>query len=110
GVARAAGGPGANVNAVGPPLAPGRDTGRPPQQRVGPLGRGDGDQDALGGLPYGRGLVLPEILTEVFLALIGEEPQRQLPESDQVVGPAEVAERLRDPLLRVDVAVQHPAA
>src|SRR5262249_21313558 len=80
-VVRADGVAGADMNDPKPPLAPGRDAGRPPQQCVGPLGRRDGDQDAFGGLPYGLGLVLPEILTEVFFALIGEEPQRQFPES-----------------------------
>src|SRR5262245_61662155 len=97
-IARADGIAGGDVNDVELPLDPGRDARRPPQQRVGPLGLGDGDQDALGGLPYGPGLVLPEILTKAFLALIGEEPQRQLPERDEVVGPEGVGESLRDPL------------
>ena len=53
---------------------------------------------------------LPEVLEELLLGLVGQEAQGQLPERDQVVGAEVVGERLGDPLGRVDVAVDHPAA
>ena len=91
-------------------LDPGRDPGRAPHQR--PAGRpaGDGHHDPLTGLPHCLGLVPPEMLAQFLLGLIREEAQRQLPQGDQVACLEEVTESLRDPLFRVDVPVQHPAA
>ena len=54
--------------------------------------------------------MLAEVFEEFLIGLVGQEPQRQFAERDQVVGAEEVREGLRDPFLRVDVAVEHPAA
>jgi hypothetical protein len=50
------------------------------------------------------------VLEEFLVRLVGHEPQREFPQGDQVVGAEEVGEGLADLFLRVDVAVQHPAA
>jgi hypothetical protein len=50
------------------------------------------------------------MLAEFLFGLIREETQRQLPQRDQVAGLEEVTQGLGDPLFRVDVPVQHPAA
>ena len=91
-------------------LEPGCHPGRPAQQRIGSRSRGDGHHDAFTGLPHHVGLVPPQMLQEFLVGLVGQEPQRQLPQGDQVVGAEEVGKGLGDLLLRVDVAVQHPAA
>ena len=54
--------------------------------------------------------MLLEVLEECLVRFVGDEPQRQLPHGDQVVGAEEVSQGLGDLLLGVDVAVQHPAA
>jgi hypothetical protein len=54
--------------------------------------------------------VPPEVLEEFFVRFVGNEPQRQFPQGNEVVGAEEVSEGLGNLLLRVDVAVQHPAA
>ena len=101
---------GDHVDDVQVRLEPGRHPGRPPDQGVGARRGGDGDHDALAGLPDRAGLVRREVLEELFVGLVGQEPQRQLAQRDQVVGAEEVGEGLGDLGLRVDVAVQHPPA
>jgi hypothetical protein len=103
------------VNHIEFPLDAQRDAGGAPQLHVGPRRRRDGRHDALGRLPQHLrrngvdGMVPPEVLQEFLVGLVGHEPQRQLPQRDQVVGAEEVREGLGDLFLRVDVAVQHPA-
>jgi hypothetical protein len=41
-------------------------------------------------------LVPPQVLEEFFIGLVSHEPQRQLPQGDQVVGAEEVREGLGD--------------
>jgi hypothetical protein len=101
---------GGDVDHVEFAFEPGGHPGRPPQQGVGPGGRGDGHHDALTGLPHDAGFVPPQVLKEFVVRLVGEEPQRQLPQGGQVVGAEEVGQGLGDLGLRVDVAVQHSAA
>ncbi len=99
-----------DVDYVEFPLDPGCDACCAPQQHVGPRFGGDGRHDALGRLPQDLRLVPPEVLEEFFIRLVGNEPQRQLPQGDQVVSAEEVSQGLGDLFLRVDVAVEHPAA
>ncbi len=37
-------------------------------------------------------MVLPEVLEECLVRLVGNEPQRQLPQGDEVVGAEEVSQ------------------
>ena len=48
----------------------------------------------------------PEVLEELFIRLVGNQSQRQLPQGDQVVGAEEVRQGLGDSFFRVDVVVQ----
>jgi hypothetical protein len=89
---------------------PGGHPGRPPDQSVGPRSGADGDHDAFTGLPHGVRLVLPQMLQQFLVGLVGQEAQRQFPQRGQVVGAEELGQGQRDPFLRVDVAVQHAPA
>ena len=60
----------------------------------GPRRRGDGRHDALGRFPRDLRLVPLEVLEEFFVRLVGNEPQRQFPQGDEVVGTEEVSEGL----------------
>ena len=101
---------GGDVDDVEFSLEPGCHPGRPPQQAVGPWHGGDGHHDAFTRLPHDVGLVPPQVLEQLFVRLVGQEPQRQLRQGDQVIGTEEVGQGARGPFLRVDVAVQHAAA
>src|SRR5580700_10934555 len=91
-------------------LEPGGHPRRPPYQPVGPGNRGDGHHDALARLPHDLGVVPPQVLQQVLVGLVGQEPQRELPQGGQIVDAEEVGQGQRDPLLRIDVAVQHAAS
>ncbi len=54
--------------------------------------------------------MLLEVLEECLVRFVGDEPQRQLPQGDKVVGAEEVSHGLGDLFPGVDVAVEHPAA
>ena len=91
-------------------LEPGGHPGRPAQQAIGPGHRGDGHHDAFARLPHDARLVPPQVLEQLLVRFVGQEPQRQLPQGDQVIGAEEAGKRSRGPFLRIDVAVQHAAA
>jgi hypothetical protein len=90
-------------------LEPGGHPGRPAQQAAGPGSRGDGHHDALASLPHDLGVVPPQVLQQVLVGLVGQEPQGELPQGGQVVDAEEVGQGQRDPFLRIDVSVQHAA-
>ena len=52
--------------------------------------------------------LIAQILEELLLGLVGKEPERQLAQSGEVVGPEVVGQCLVDLLGRIDVAVDHP--
>ena len=55
------------------------------------------------------GLVLAQVLQELFVGLVGNEPQCQFPQRDQVIGAEEMSQCLADLLTQVDIALHHPA-
>jgi hypothetical protein len=89
---------------------PGGHPGRPPDQGVGPRNRADRDHDPFAGLPHRVRLVPAQVVHQFLVGLVGQEPQRKLPQRGQVVGTEEVGQGPGDPFLRVDVPVQHAAA
>src|SRR5580704_13344664 len=109
-MARAGGIAAGHVEDVEFSLEPGGHPGRPPQQAVGPGDPGDGHHDALARLPHDLGVVPAQVLQQVLVGLVGQEPQRELAQGGQVVDAEEVGQGQRDPLLRIDVAVQHAAS
>lgn len=88
-----------DMNDVELTLDPSRDASGPAQKNVGPRCSGDGDHDPLGRLPEHLNLVATEVFEKIFLALLRQEPQRHLPQRDQVIGAEEVSESLSHLLL-----------
>ena len=64
---------------------PGGHPGRAPWPAVRPGNPGDGHHDALAGLPHDLGVVPPQVLPQVLVGLVSQEPQRELPQGGQVV-------------------------
>ena len=91
-------------------MCPQGDPGRPAQDGVGSLSRGDGHHDALGGVPDDVGVPGDEVLQELLLGLVGDETEGELAQCHEVLVPEEAVQGVRDLLGRVDVAVQHAPA
>ena|ERR1017187_10244920 len=72
----------------------GGDASGAPQQSVGAGCCGHSGQNPLCGVPDGPGLVPPQVLDQFVVGLVGEEPERELSQGDEVVAPEEVRERL----------------
>ncbi len=89
---------------------PGRDPAGPTDQRLALAAAGDGDHDALTGLPGVGDLLLRAVATQRHVDLVCQPQQRELAQRRQIAGAEVVAQRGVHPVGRVDVAVRHAAA
>ena len=84
--------------------------GGPAHELVAAGSTGQGDDDALAGLPRALDAVPVAVVVELVVDAIGDPEQRQLAEGAQVPDPEVVGQRGVDALGRVDVAVRHAPA
>ena len=88
----------------------GGDAGRAPDQRLALGAAGQGDHDALAGLPGGGDAVLLAVALQPFLDAVGQPEQREFAQRGEVAGPEVVRQCGVDLVGLVDVAVRHSAA